>query len=115
LSAVDVARRYSDAVRAKDWETAASLLDADVEIVPPSGRAYGLRELRAAWGSPGFDHLEVALEDRVFEPDGVSAALMRASQVFRWKEDGAVAYTRQLQTRYEVGGGVIRRIEITME
>jgi hypothetical protein len=115
LNAVEVARRYSDAVKARDWDTAASLLDADVVIVPPSGRAYGLRELRAAWGSPGFDHLEVALEDRVFAPVGLSAALMRANQVFRWKEDGSVAYTRELQTRYEIGDGVIRRIEITME
>ena len=112
---MDIARRYSDAIKAEDWETAASLLDADVEIVPPSGRAYGLRELRAAWGSPGFDHLDVALEERVFEPVGDSAALMRANQVFRWREDGSVAYTRELRTRYEVGGGVIRRIEITME
>jgi hypothetical protein len=51
----------------------------------------------------------------VFAPDGASAALMRANQVFRWKEDGSVAYTRELRTRYEVGEGVIRRIEITME
>jgi ketosteroid isomerase-like protein len=109
---VDVARRYSDAVKAGDYETAASLLDDELEVVPPSGRAYGKTEITSAWGSPGFDHLEVTLEERVFEPDGDGCAVMHGMQVFHWKEGGDVAYTRRLTTRYRVRDGRILRMEM---
>ena len=112
---VEIARRYSDAVKAGDYETAASLLDEELEVVPPSGRAYGKAEITSAWGSPGFDHLEVTLEERRFENDGEDGALMHGSQVYRWKEDGSVAYVRPLRTRYDVSGDRIVRIEIQVE
>jgi hypothetical protein len=111
---VEVARRYSDAVKAGDYETAVSLLDDELEIVPPSGRPYGKTELASAWGSPGFDHLDVSLEDRVFEPDGDGAAVMHGTQVFRWKQGGGVAYTRALTTRYVVRDGRILRMELEL-
>jgi len=109
---VEIARRYSDAVKAGDYETAASLLDEELEVVPPSGRAYGKAEITSAWGSPGFDHLEVTLEERVFEPDGDGRAVMHGTQVFHWKEGGDVAYTRRLTTRYLVRDGRILRMEM---
>jgi ketosteroid isomerase-like protein len=109
---VDVARRYSDAVKAGDYETAASLLDEELEVLPPSGRAYGKTEIVSAWGSPGFDHLEVTLEDRVFESGGDGTAVMHGTQVFHWKEGGDVAYTRKLTTRYAVQDGRILRMEM---
>ena len=108
---LEVARRYTDAVSARDYETAAALLDDGVEVVPPSGRAYGKREIASAWEGPGFDHLEVSLEDRAFEPDGDCVAVMRGTQVFRWREGGAVAYTRALTTRFHVRDGRILRME----
>jgi hypothetical protein len=107
-----VARRYSDAVKAGDYETAGALLDDGLEVVPPSGRAFGKVELASAWGSPGFDHLEVSLEDRVFEADGDGAAVMHGTQVFRWKLGGDVAYMRPLTTRYHVREGRIVRLEM---
>ena len=110
-----MARAYSDAVQRRDYEAAAGLLDAHVEIVPPSGRTYGLRGLQAAWSGPGFEYLEVTLEERRFENDGEDGALMHGSQVYRWKEDGSVAYVRPLRTRYDVSGGRIVRIEIQVE
>ncbi len=106
-----MARRYSDAVKAGDYEAAGKLLHPDVEIVPPSGRPFGLAELKAGWAGPAFDHLEVTLEDRVFEPDG-DGALMRGNQVFRWKENAELAYVRPLVTRYAFRDGRIVRIEM---
>ena len=99
-------------MKAGDYETAASLLDDELEVVPPSGRAYGKAEITSAWGSPGFDHLDVTLEDRVFEPDGDACAVMHGTQVFHWKEGGEVAYTRRLTTRYRVRDGRILRMEM---
>jgi hypothetical protein len=98
-------------VKAEDWDTAAALLDEDVEVVPPSGRPYGKREIVSAWNGPGFDHLEVTLEDRDFAGTD-SGAVMRAKQVFHWREGGDVAYTRDLTTRYSVRDGRIVRIEM---
>jgi ketosteroid isomerase-like protein len=109
---VDVARRYSDAVKAGDYETAASLLDDEVEVIPPSGRPYGKSAITSAWEGPGFDHLDVTLEDRVFEPDGDGSVVMHGTQVFRWRQGGDVAYTRALTTRYVVRGERILRIEM---
>jgi ketosteroid isomerase-like protein len=114
VSAVDVARAYFEALAVKDFRTARSLLDPDVEIVPPSGRAYGLRKLVESWNGPGFDHLEVSLEDRNVEPDG-GGAVVHATQVYRWKEDGEVAYERKQAARYEVRDGRIVRIVTTIE
>ena len=109
-----MARAYSDAVHERDFEKAESLLDPHVEIVPPSGRTYHLAGLKAAWEGAGFDHLEVTVEDREFEDDG-DGAIMRGTQVYRWREDGSVAYTRPLRTRYDVTGDRIVRIEIQVE
>ncbi|MFN2627465.1 MAG: nuclear transport factor 2 family protein [Gaiellaceae bacterium] len=111
---VDLARRYSDAVQARDYGTAESLLDPELEVVPPSGRPYGLAELRSAWAGPGFDHLEVALEQRDFEADG-DEVVMRGKQVFRWKEHAEVAYVRSLETRYSFREGKIVRMEMSSE
>jgi hypothetical protein len=112
---VQVAQAYSDAVRRGEYEAAEALLDPRVEVVPPSGRTYGLNGLKAAWAGPGFDHLEVTLEGREFADDGDDGAIMRGTQVYRWKENGLVAYTRPLRTRYDVSGDRIVRIEIQVE
>jgi ketosteroid isomerase-like protein len=111
---LEIARRYSDAVRAGDFDTARNLLHDELEVVPPSGRPYGKAQIVSAWNSPGFDHLEVTLEDREFEPAD-EGAVMRAKQVFHWKEGGDVAYTRPLTTRYRVRDGRIVRIEMEIE
>ena len=109
---VEVARRYSDAVKVRDYDTAAALLDDELEVIPPSGRPYGKSAITSAWEGPGFDHLDVTLEDRVFEPDGDGAVVMHGTQVFRWKGGGDVAYTRALTTRYVVRDDLILRIEM---
>ena len=114
MSAVEVARAYSEALAVKDFRTARSLLDPRVEIVPPSGRTYGFEKLVESWSGPGFDHLDVSLEDRLVEPDGVDA-VVHATQVYRWKEDGEVAYARRQAARYEVRDGRIVRIVTTIE
>ena len=108
---LEIARRYSDAVKAEDWDTARALLDDEVEVVPPSGRPYGKKQIVSAWDGPGFDHLEVTLEEREFEAadDG---AVMHAKQVFHWKEGGDVAYVRGLTPRYSIREGRIVRIEM---
>jgi ketosteroid isomerase-like protein len=109
---LEVARRYSDAVRARDYEAAAALLAPDVEIVPPSGRTYGLEELQGAWAGPGFDHLEVSVQDREWGLDG-DDVVERSSQVFQWRDGGGVAYTRPLETRYSFRDGRIVKMEMT--
>jgi Domain of unknown function (DUF4440) len=111
---VDLARCYSDAVKAGDYRTAESLLDPGLEVVPPSGRTYGLAQLRSAWAGPGFEHLEVSLEERVFEVDG-DEVVMHGKQVFRWKEQAEVAYVRSLETRYSFREGRIVRMEMSSE
>ena len=114
MTAVEVVRAYSEALTVKDFRTARSLLDPEVEIVPPSGRAYGLKKLLESWTGPGFDHLEVSLVDQSVEP-GDDGAVVHATQVYRWKEDGRVAYERKQAARYEVRDGRIVRIVTTIE
>jgi hypothetical protein len=112
---VEVARAYSDAVAGKDFPTARILLDPEVEVVPPSGRAYGLQKLMDSWAGPGFDHLDVTFEDRLVEPDDHDGAVVRGTQVYRWKEDGSVAYARRQAARFDVRDGRIVRIVTTIE
>jgi hypothetical protein len=114
VSPVEVVRGYSDAVAVKDFGAARAFLDPAVEIVPPSGRAYGLEKLLETWTGPGFDYLDVSLEDGLVEPDE-EGAVVHATQVYRWKGDGAVAYARRQATRYEVRDGRIVRIVTTIE
>ena len=109
-----MARAYADAVHAREFETAAALLDPEVEVVPPSGRAYGLDGLKASWTGAGFDHLDVALEERELTAAG-EGAVLRMLQVYRWREDGTVAYVRPLRTRFDVSGDRIVRIEIEVD
>ena len=114
MSAVEVARAYSDAVAGRDFRTARTLLDPEVQIVPPSGRAYGLKKLLESWAGPGFDHLDTSFEDRLVEPDE-QGAVVRGTQVYRWKEDGSVAYARRQAARFDVRDGRIVRIVTTIE
>jgi ketosteroid isomerase-like protein len=47
--AVEIAKRYVEALYAEDYDAAYSLLDSDVEVVSPRRTTRGAAALRARW------------------------------------------------------------------
>jgi ketosteroid isomerase-like protein len=111
----DTARRYREALRSGDIETAVSLLDPDVELVLPRGTLSGADRVRAFLESNApLENLDV--EIHLGELHRVNGSSVRSlnTQVWRWRESGDVAYERRSQAEYTVRDGRIARLEVTI-
>jgi ketosteroid isomerase-like protein len=113
---VDVARRYAQALDDRDWETARGLLDADVEVVRPSGRCYkgADRWIALLSDSEGFDNIESEIAARAYEQRNRQVVEV-TDIVHRWRDDGAPAYTSREHTVIGFRDGRIARMESTVE
>jgi hypothetical protein len=109
---VDVARRYGNALDEEDWDAARSLLDAEVEIVRPSGRRYqgADRWIGMLCSGGGFENIEARVEGRGYEQRN-GEVIERIDIVHRWREDGSLAYTSCEQTAIGFRDGrIVRRV-----
>ena len=92
---LDRARRFIEAVREHDFETAEIFLDPEVETVTPrttfSGIAACRRVLEKAGGDEQFTMEQTGSELEEIDGDVVS----RTHEIARWRETGDVAYERE--------------------
>ena len=111
-----MARRYGQALDDRDWETARGLLDPDVEVVRPSGRCYkgAERWIRLLSDSEGFDNIESDIAARTDEQRNGQVVEIK-DIVQTWRDDGAVAYRSREETVIGFRGGLIARMESTVE
>ena len=96
---LDRARRFIEAVREHDFETAEIFLDPEVETVTPrttfSGIAACRRVLEKAGGDEQFTMEQTGSELEEIDGDVVS----RTHEIARWRETGDLAYEREVAVR----------------
>jgi ketosteroid isomerase-like protein len=106
------ARRFIDAVLARDFDTMEKLLDPDVETVTPRDTFRGVaacrQVLRKAGGDEQFtmEHPETELTE--IDDD----VLARTHEVARWRETGEVAYEREVAVRLTFSDDRIVRVVV---
>jgi hypothetical protein len=113
---VELARLYGNALEAEDWDQARALLDADVEIVRPSGRRYqgADRWIGMISQSNGFQNIRSEVASRSYEQrDG--RVFEVKDVVHTWTHDGSLAYTSREETCVTCSDGRITRLESTVE
>jgi ketosteroid isomerase-like protein len=110
----DTARRYREALRTGDLETAVELLAPDVELALPRGTLRG-REHVCAYlqEQTTLDHLDVEVHAAELEETNGSSVGATTTQVWRWRDGGEVAYSRRSRAEYTVRDGRIVRVEVT--
>ena len=110
--AVDTARRFIEAVAARDLEAATELLDPDVETVTPRGSLRGIAACRQVLAkATGDDQFVVEqTEPRFEEIEGEIVA--RTHEIARWRESGEMAYERDFAVRLTLDDGRIVRIVV---
>ena len=105
-------RQFVEAVVAHEFETAAELLDPDVEIVTPRGSLRGIaacrQVLRKAGGDEQFSTEQAAPE---FERIG-DDVIARTREIARWRETGELAYERDFALRLTADDDRIVRIVV---
>jgi hypothetical protein len=108
--AVEIARRYVEALHAEDWDAAYSLLDPDVEVVSSRRTTQGAEALRARWRKADYEHLVPEIDAREFSQHN---GLVRATTLmtWRWRESGEVAYRTRVEGDFTVEAERIQRIE----
>ena len=112
--AVEIAKRYLEALHAEDYDTAYALLAPDVEVVSPRRKTTGADALRARWRKAEYSHLSSEIDEREFEQrNGLIRATTRMT--WRWKESGAVAYHTRVEGDFTIRDGRIERIETSVE
>ena len=112
--AVEIAKRYVEALYAEDYDMAYSLLDPDVEVVSPRRTTRGADALRARWRKSDYQHLAPEIDRREFEQrNGAVRAV--TEMTWRWKESGEVAYRTRVDGDFVVREGKIKRIETAVE
>ena len=115
----DTARRYREALRTGDLETAVELLAPDVELALPRGTLRGREDVRAYLEEQtALDHLDVEVHAAELEPTdgsqvGTTTVGTTTTQVWRWRDGGEVAYSRRSRAEYTVRDGRIVRVEVT--
>jgi ketosteroid isomerase-like protein len=112
--AVEIAKRYLEALYAEDYAAAYSLLDADVEVVSPRRTTRGADALRARWRKAEYAHLIPEIDRREFaQRNGVVHAT--TLMTWRWRESGEIAYRTRVEGDFTVRAGKIERIETIVE
>ena len=112
--AVEIAKRYLEALFEEDHDAAFQLLHPDVEAVSPRRTTRGAEQVRARWGKADYDHLAPEVDRREFaESDGVIHATTHMT--WRWKDSGEIAYRTRVDGDFVVEDGLITRIETAVE
>jgi ketosteroid isomerase-like protein len=112
--AVEIAKRYVEALYAEDYDSAYSLLDPDVEVVSPRRTTRGADTVRARWQKSDYEHLAPEIDRREFEQRNGSVHAV-TEMTWRWKENGEIAYRTRVEGDFVVRGGKIARIETAVE
>jgi hypothetical protein len=105
-----LARRFIEAVEARDFEGAERYLHPDVETVTPRGTVRGVVAWRQVLekAATGYEHVDVErTEPELEEIDG--DVLVRTHEVGRWRETAEVAYERDFAVRLTFDGDKITR------
>jgi hypothetical protein len=107
----EIAKRYFDAMAARDYKRAGALLAPDAEIITPDGAVSGSDFLESMRNWSGLDNLDISVRDRVLsEEDGL--VVSRAIRVFSWKESGEVAYEQPAEMKMIVTGETITYLDL---
>ena len=112
--AVEIAKRYVEALYAEDYDTAYSLLDPNVEVVSSRRTTRGAGALRARWRKFDYEHLAAEVDRRKFEARNGSVRAV-TEMTWRWKENGEIAYRTRVDGDFVVRDGKITRIETAVE
>jgi Domain of unknown function (DUF4440) len=105
-----LARRFIEAVGARDFEAAERYLDPDVETVTPRGTTRGVVAWRQVLekAATGYENVNVERTEPEFEEiDG--DVLARTHEVGRWRQTAEVAYERDFAVRLTFDGDKIIR------
>ncbi len=106
------ARQFVEAVTAHDFETAAELLDPDVETVTPRGTRRGIAACRQVLLKAGGDE-QFAMEQAAPELEDLEGDVVaRMREIARWRETGEVAYERDFAVRLTLADERIVRIVV---
>jgi hypothetical protein len=113
-AAVEIAKRYVEALYEEDHETAYSLLAPDVEVVSARRTTRGADELRARWRKADYEHLVSEVDRREYAQEN---GIVRATthMTWRWRDSGEVAYRTQVEGDFMIRDGKIARIETSVE
>jgi ketosteroid isomerase-like protein len=112
--AVEIAKRYLEALFREDHESAYSLLDPDVEVVSPRRTTRGADRVRARWRKAEYDHLVAEVDRREYAEQNGS---VRATtyMTWSWKVSGEIAYRTRVEGAFVIRDGRIARIETAVE
>jgi ketosteroid isomerase-like protein len=112
--AVEIAKRYVEALYAEDYDAAYELLEDDVEVVSPRRTTRGADALHARWRKAEYEHLVPEIDRREFtQRNGFVHAT--TLMTWRWRENGEIAYRTRVEGEFTVRGGKIARIETSVE
>jgi ketosteroid isomerase-like protein len=111
-SEVELVRRYLRAATGGALDEACELLAPDVVVRTPRGVLDGVDAVRAFWKKPPPEHLEVAMDEPRYRPDG-EEVLVESREVARWKDGGEVAYVTRYEARFRVSDGRITATTLT--
>lgn len=111
---MQIAKRYVEALYAKDYDAAYSLLDSDVEVVSPRTTTRGADAVRARWRKSDYEHLAPEVDRREFEQRNGSVRAV-TEMTWRWTDSGEVAYRTRVDGDFVVRDGKIARIETSVE
>ena len=106
------AREFIAAVTAHDLDTAAALLDPDVETVTPRGPLRGIAACRQVLQKAGGDD-QFAMEQAAPVLEEIEGDVVaRTREIARWRETGEVAYERDFAVRLTLDDDRIVRIVV---
>jgi hypothetical protein len=111
----DAIRRYRTAILARDFETAAALLHADLAFYAPKpGVVFNRDQLLEMWSEPDEEREHLTSEFELGEvetlPDGRYFSTARETN--RWRDSGEVAAVIERATIWRLRDGKIEEIRM---
>jgi hypothetical protein len=111
MTDLEIAQRFLEAMRARDFDAAALLLADSAEVVTPDGTKTGAEFLAEMREWPGLDNLDISIRDRVITEEG-GLLVSRATRVFTWKDSGEVAHEQPAEAHLTVDAGQVVKFEL---